>query len=129
MGRQAEAIKLLGRSPNPKEWECEILNQRGRIYEAAGKLQEAEIDLLRSLMINSDQAGVVQHYTHLRAKQCRWPILVDLPNLTAQQQKKQMGVMGALAYVDDPQFHCDTATDFVCTKYETKTKVYPHLAT
>ena len=129
LGRQTEAIRWLNEPPNQKEWEREMLNQRGRIYEVAGKLQEAEIDFLRSLLIDPDQAGVVQHYTHLRAKQCRWPVLVDLPKLTARQQKKQMGVMGALAYVDDPQFHFDTATDFVRTKYQTQTKVYSHLAT
>ena len=129
LGRQAEAIGFLEWSPNPKDWDCALLNQRGRLYEVTGRLQEAEIELLRSLMISPDQADVVQHYTHLRAKQCRWPILVDLPNLTALQQKSRMGVMGALAFEDNPQFHFDAVMDFVRLKYEVHAKSYPHLTT
>ena len=124
LGELDEAFRLMGNKLMPQEWELGRMNQRGRMYEVAGRLKEAEVDFLSSLLIDPGQLDVLQHYTHLRAKQCRWPVLVDLPNLPIQYQKQHMGVMGSLAYIDDPQFHFETAFSFVKAKYKTDAKRY-----
>ena len=47
--------------------------------EATGP--EAEAALTQSLLLEPAQASVIQHYVHLRQKQCSWPVFTPVPGL------------------------------------------------
>ena len=105
LGEIEESIKTLDYEIKQESDRLLILNQKGRLLESAGDLIRAEKSLLMSLMIQPKQESVIQHFTHIRAKQCRWPIIVNLPDLSEVDQIQHMGCLGILAYTDDPYIH------------------------
>ena len=117
-GEAAAAIDLL-QDPSNQQLDVRLafLNQRGRMLELAGRLQEAEASLLQSLMLDHTQADVIHHFTHLRAKQCRWPTLINLPALSAAEQQAHMGSLGTISHVDDPMLHYNISREWVERKY------------
>lgn len=124
LGKTDEALELLGRRVNPLGWETTTLNQRGRIYEILGRLKESETVLLQSLLLDPKQTDVLHHYTHLRAKQCRWPVLVNMPDLPVEYQKRHMGCLGIQSYTDDPKFQFESIVDWVKHKYTQEVQSY-----
>jgi predicted O-linked N-acetylglucosamine transferase (SPINDLY family) len=57
------------------------LNNIARVLEGARRFDEAESYLLQSLKIDQDQPAVLQHYVHLRQKQCKWPVYQPLQQI------------------------------------------------
>ena len=55
-----------------------VLNAMGRIHEELRMFEKAEAFLLESLQTQPDQPKVIQHWVHLRQKQCKWPPPCDL---------------------------------------------------
>ena len=53
------------------------INQRARLLEQLGQLDEAEAAMRASLAIRHDQPDVIQHWLHIRQRMCAWPILND----------------------------------------------------
>ena len=58
------------------------LNHLGRLQESRRQYEAAESALTHSLTLDPAQPDAVQHWVHLRQKQCRWPVLEPPPGLT-----------------------------------------------
>ena len=57
------------------------LNYIGRLQEARRHYNAAESALAHSLQLDPDQPDAVQHWVHLRQKQCAWPVYEPVAGL------------------------------------------------
>lgn len=94
------------------------LNNLGRILESERRLDEAEAYLLRSLQLDSDQTAPLQHYIHIRQKQCAWPVYQPVGEVTRNQQLLSTSSLAMLALHDDPALQLLTAREFVHAKVQ-----------
>ncbi len=79
-----------------------LMNNRGRLLEDLKRYNESEAQLRASLMEKPLQHDVLQHWTHLCQKMCRWEdVSAEVPGLTREQVVMSMGPLGALALFDD----------------------------
>jgi predicted O-linked N-acetylglucosamine transferase (SPINDLY family) len=117
LARPQEALAVWCATSVSPEGQTLLLNQQGRLLETLFVYDEAEKRLLQSLLINPEQRDALQHFTHLRAKQCKWPVIVDLPGLSPELQEGALGPLGVLAYKDDPQLQYQTIVSWVQAKF------------
>ena len=118
-GDTAAALAAWERALQPVSAQTMLLNHRGRLFERLGRLEEAESTLLRSLLIDPNQLDVIQHFVHIRQRMCRWPVLADLPGLTAEAQRNACGPLGVLALTDDISLQREVAAGWIARKTET----------
>jgi predicted O-linked N-acetylglucosamine transferase (SPINDLY family) len=72
------------------------------LLEHNKRLQEAEQELLKSLMIQPNQPDVIQHWLHVRQKMCCWGTLSDeIPGLSRDSMVLHAGPLSALALFDN----------------------------
>jgi predicted O-linked N-acetylglucosamine transferase (SPINDLY family) len=90
-----------------------VLNGMGRLLEEIRRLQPAEEKLQRSLETDPDQPKVIQHWVHLRQKQCEWPVYCGVPGLTPGNMVKATSPLAMLSASDDPGLLLATAVHFV----------------
>lgn len=101
-GRVSEAITVLDSALQSDDARTALINQRGRLLEQSKRLQEAEQELQISLLIRPDQPDVIQHWLHIRQKQCHWGMLSDvIPGLSRDSLVRHSGPLSALALFDD----------------------------
>ena len=101
-GRIEEAVAVLDGALLSDEARVALLNQRGRLLEQLKRLPEAEEELRKSLMIRPDQPDVLQHWLHVRQKECRWGMLSDrIPGVSRESLIINSGPLSALALFDD----------------------------
>jgi predicted O-linked N-acetylglucosamine transferase (SPINDLY family) len=101
-GRANETISILRGALQPDEARTELINNRARLLEQCGRLLEAEQEFRKSLRIRPDQPDVIQHWLHVRQKQCAWPILSDaIPGLSRESLVMHAGPLSGLALFDD----------------------------
>lgn len=95
------------------------LNSIGRVAETARRLEEAERALTDSLALRTDQPDVIQHWIHLRQKQCEWPVhhAPALPGLGANALLVNTSPLAMLAAFDDPALQMLAARGFVQRKF------------
>jgi predicted O-linked N-acetylglucosamine transferase (SPINDLY family) len=60
--------------PPALEHRLHALNNGARLLENVRRYPEAEALMRRSLEIKDAQLDVIQHYVHIRQKQCAWPV-------------------------------------------------------
>ena len=58
------------------------LNHIGRLQEGRKQYSAAESALRHSLQLDPSQPDAIQHWVHLRQKQCRWPVFDPPPGLS-----------------------------------------------
>lgn len=92
------------------------LNNLGRLLEIKHQYQEAEACLKQSLTLNCEQPEVIQHWLHLRQKQCAWPLLGDWPGPNPEQALTAASALSSLALTDDPALQRAAARRFVDTR-------------
>jgi len=92
-------------------------NHVGRVREDLKQYQLAEIALTKSLALNPDQPGVIQHWIHIRQKACDWPIYQSLPGISQNQMLMATSPLAMLAYSEDPVQQLLTAHAFVGRTY------------
>lgn len=80
------------------------LEQMGRVLEAGGLLEEAEKALWQAIELEPHRAEAGQHWTAVRQRQCKWPILTPSKHVTIQQLHDAMSPMTLACYTDDPIF-------------------------
>ena len=61
------------------------LQQIGRVLEGAGALEEAEAALWQAIELQPDKLEAAQHWTSLRQRQCKWPVLVGSTHASSRQ--------------------------------------------
>lgn len=94
-----------------------LLNNRARLLEQLGQLDEAEAEMRRSLLTDPAQPDVVQHWLHVRQRMCRWPILADeIPGLPAATLLQQAGPLAAMALTDDVALQREVGSRWVLRK-------------
>ncbi|UUY09024.1 acetylglucosamine transferase [Pseudomonas sp. J452] len=90
-----------------------LLNSMGRLMEEVRQLNSAEAKLLASLQADPQQPKVIQHWVHLRQKQCEWPVFTPLVQLSVGDLLKATSPLAMLSATDDPGLQLATALRFV----------------
>ncbi len=93
-----------------------LLNQQGRLLEQAGRLDEAERMLRRSLATDGAQPDVIQHWVHLRQKMACWPVVDTSFGLGGQPVLDSCGPLAVLALTDDVDVQRSVTQAFVSRK-------------
>jgi predicted O-linked N-acetylglucosamine transferase (SPINDLY family) len=96
-----------------------LLNNLGRLLEILKQYYDAEKYLERSLAIQPGQPDVLQHWVHLRQKQCTWPAEESLPRVPKHAMRMAVSPLAMLAAQDDPAMQVLTARNFVARKFGT----------
>lgn len=96
----------------------QALNNAGRLLESKHDFPAAEEALRRSLAINPHQPDVIQHWVHLRQKQCIWPVFEALPGLSTAEMLLSVSPLAMLAHTDDPSLQLIAAQNFVQRKLQ-----------
>ena len=116
--RQAnERLRARPEQDRPADLVTTVLNQLGRVLEMQKQFEAAEEYLRLSLAVKPEQPDVIQHWIHLRQKQCKWPAEKPLPKLNAQALRNAISPLAILAAVDDPAEHQRVANTFVARKF------------
>lgn len=101
-GRVQEAIAVLDGAVQPDETRLGLRKQRARLLEKTKRLQEAEQELEACLRIDADQPDVIQHWVHVRQKQCHWGMLsAAIPGLSRENIIQHAGPLSGMALFDD----------------------------
>ncbi|MCF8169248.1 MAG: glycosyltransferase, partial [Rhodoferax sp.] len=80
----------------------QALNNLGRLLEILRRYPEAEAMLLRSIRINPKQPNAITHWVHLRQKQCKWPIYVDIEGVTTEEMVLATSALAMLSASGNP---------------------------
>ena len=87
-------------------------NNLGRLLETLRRYPEAEAALRESLQLDAHQGSVIQHYVHLRQKQCAWPVYQPVGAVTANQLLTGTSLLAMMSASDDPALQLLSATRF-----------------
>lgn len=90
-----------------------VCNSLGRLQEETRQLQAAEATLRKSLEVDPAQPKVIQHWVHLRQKQCVWPVYVPPVGVSLGDLLKASSPLALLAGSDDPGLQLAAALHFV----------------
>lgn len=115
-GHGQEAINVWESALQPVEGQTLLLNHLGRSLEAARQYAQAEGMLERSLLLNPKQPDAIQHYFHLRQKQCEWPVIKLLPGMSRSELLDSFGPLGLLALTDDPAVQLKAVQAWIARK-------------
>ncbi|MBI5258684.1 MAG: tetratricopeptide repeat protein [Burkholderiales bacterium] len=91
-------------------------NNRGRLLETLRRFPEAEHNLHQSLLLQPRQPDVVQHYVHLRQKQCKWPVHAPVGEVTPNQLLTGTSLLAMMSASDDPALQLMAAQRFCYEK-------------
>ncbi len=110
---QAVLDQRLVDTPQSRELYLMTCNAIGRLSEETRQLQAAEAALAASLAAAPAQPKVIQHWVHLRQKQCVWPVYAPPAGLTRGDLLKASSPLALLAASDDPGLQLAAAMRFV----------------
>lgn len=103
-------------SREDKSLRLQVLNNLGRLLENTKQLDVAERMLKLSLELEPQQPGVIQHWVHLRQKQCEWPVYSPFGQVTATDMLNGTSALAMLGATDDPELQLAAARRFVKEK-------------
>lgn len=107
------AVSDSGAAP---ELRVHALNNRGRLLESMRDFPAAEACLHASLLLQARQPDVIQHYVHLRQKQCKWPAIQPFGDVTANMMLTGMSLLATMSETDDPALQLLASMRFVHAK-------------
>ena len=124
LGRKEHAVTIwqsmldqpLATAEHQRDLYIMILNGLGRLLEEMREFDRAEAALYRSLLADPHQSAVIQHWVHLRQKQCKWPTFGHVPGLTRGDMLKGISPLAMLSASDDPGMQLAAAIRFVNEK-------------
>jgi predicted O-linked N-acetylglucosamine transferase (SPINDLY family) len=93
------------------------LNHIGRLQESRRHYAAAESALAHSLQIDPAQPDAIQHWVHLRQKQCTWPVYESIHGIPLNRLVAATSPLAMLALEDDPALQWLCAQLFVSRKY------------
>lgn len=99
------------------EYRAMALNHLGRVSEGIKSLTEAEDYYLKSLDLDITQKPVLYHLIGVRQKQCKWPLMAFLPQISITEKWRNVGALMNLGLTDDPLKQLNAAKNFVEDKY------------
>jgi predicted O-linked N-acetylglucosamine transferase (SPINDLY family) len=97
------------------------LNHIGRLQEQLKQYDLAEHALTQSLQLKARQDDAIQHWVHLRSKQCKWPVMQALPGVSVNAMLTGTSPLAMLALHDDPALQLMAAQSFVQRKFNLPT--------
>lgn len=89
------------------------MNNLARVQEQQRRYDAAEQWLVQSLTLQPGQSSVLQHYVHLRQKQCEWPLYQPVGEVTHNQLLVGTSPLAMLSASDDPALQLLAAQRFV----------------
>lgn len=92
------------------------LNNGARLLEVLRRYPEAEALMRRSLELKAAQGDVIQHYVHIRQKQCAWPHDLAVGEVTPNQFLSGTSLLAMMGLSDDPALQLMAAQRFVHEK-------------
>ncbi len=102
--------------PATLEHRLHALNNSARMLEMQRRYPEGEALMRRSLELKAAQPDVVQHYVHIRQKQCAWPHDLPAGEVTPNQFLLGTSLLATMGLSDDPALQLLSATRFVHEK-------------
>jgi predicted O-linked N-acetylglucosamine transferase (SPINDLY family) len=99
--------------PVDKELSLHALNNLARLLEQLRRFDESERYMVQSLQLQADQPRVIQHYVHIRQKQCEWPVYKTFDEVTASRLVLGTSPLAMLGESDDPALQLLAARSFV----------------
>jgi predicted O-linked N-acetylglucosamine transferase (SPINDLY family) len=103
--------------PLPSEdLQLHALNNSARLLETLRRYPEAETLMRRSLALKAAQPDVIQHYVHIRQKQCAWPHDLPVGEVTPNQFLTGTSLLAMMGLSDDPALQLLAAQRFVHEK-------------
>jgi predicted O-linked N-acetylglucosamine transferase (SPINDLY family) len=107
--QQWRAVIDAGAAP---ELRVHAWNNLGRLLETLRRYPEAEAALRQSLLLDPHQPNVVQHYVHLRQKQCAWPVYEPVGEVGPNRLLQGTSLLAMMSASDDPVLQLLSATRF-----------------
>ncbi|CAN1553642.1 Spy Predicted O-linked N-acetylglucosamine transferase, SPINDLY family [Burkholderiaceae bacterium] len=108
--------------PGPASTDVDLktmaLNHIGRLQESRHLYDQAETALQQSLALKPDQPDAIQHWVHLRQKQCKWPVCVPLPGIRVNDMLAATSPLAMLSLHDDPALQWMASRAFVDRKFK-----------
>jgi predicted O-linked N-acetylglucosamine transferase (SPINDLY family) len=98
------------------ELRLHALNNSARVLEIQRQYPQAEALMRRSLALNPRQPDVIQHYVHIRQKQCAWPHDLPVGEVTPYQFLTGTSLLAMMGLSDDPALQLMAAQRFVHEK-------------
>jgi predicted O-linked N-acetylglucosamine transferase (SPINDLY family) len=92
------------------------LNNAARLLEMQRRYPEAEALMRRSLEVKAAQNDVIQHYVHIRQKQCAWPHYLPVGEVTPNQLLMGTSLLATMGLSDDPALQLLSSVRFVNDK-------------
>ncbi len=92
------------------------LNNSARLLEMLRRYPEAEALMRRSLALRPTQPDVIQHYVHIRQKQCAWPHDLAVGEVSPNQFLMGTSLLAMMGLSDDPALQLLAAQRFVNDK-------------
>jgi len=94
------------------EHRLHALNNSARLLETLKRYPEAEALMRRSLEARPTQNDVIQHYVHIRQKQCAWPWYQPVGEVTPNQLLLGTSALAMMSVSDDPVMQLLSAQRF-----------------
>lgn len=92
-------------SPDRLSHRLMVLEHTGRVLENAGMLEEAETALWQAIELKPEKTEAGQHWSAIRLRQCKWPVLQGSHHVTVRQLLDAVSPLTISCYSDDPLFH------------------------
>ena len=109
-----QPMEALGAEPTGLR--THALNNAARLLELQRRYDSSEALMVRSLTLNPDQTDVMQHYVHIRQKQCKWPVYQPFGEVTHNKLLIATSLLATLSATDDPALQMGAAQRFVHEK-------------
>ncbi len=81
-----------------------VLQHIGRVMENAGLLEDAEPYLWQAIELRPDKLETGQHWSAIRQRLCKWPILTPSEHVSLRQLIDALSPLALGSYADDPIF-------------------------
>jgi len=109
-----EALEVMAQQPGADQsLRLHALNNLARALESAKRYDESERYMVESLKQDPLQPKVIQHYVHIRQKQCEWPVFEPVGAVTVNQLWTGTSPLAMLSASDDPALQLMAARTFV----------------
>ena len=102
--------------PPSLEHRLHALNNAARLLEIQRRYPEAEALMRRSLELKAAQNDVIQHYVHIRQKQCAWPHYEPVGETSPNQLLMGTSLLATMGLSDDPALQLLSSVRFVHDK-------------
>jgi predicted O-linked N-acetylglucosamine transferase (SPINDLY family) len=115
--------------PASTDLQLHALNNSARLLETLRRYPDSEALMRRSLQLKAAQADVIQHYVHIRQKQCAWPHDLAVGEVTPNQFLTGTSLLAMMGLSDDPALQLLAAQRFVHEKVPAAPAVPLHTRT